>query len=66
MAVSEQVSFGKTPTGQLLYDLAFTNLADAYIARKHHLPVREVRRMRRTPDMKKLRTKVKADRRCTT
>jgi hypothetical protein len=38
--------YGKTPTGQLVYDLGFTKLSDRYLARKHHLPVATVRRYR--------------------
>jgi hypothetical protein len=33
------VLYGRTKSGQLLYDLAFTDLDEAYLARKHHKPV---------------------------
>lgn len=38
--------YGRTPTGQLLYDLGFSRIKDSSIARKHHLPIVTVRRMR--------------------
>ena len=47
--------YGKTPLGQILYDLAFTNLSAKYLARKHHKPVAEIRRLRAAPSIKTLR-----------
>ena len=41
-----EIVYGKTPLGQLLYDLAFTDLSPHYLARKHCLPINEVRRLR--------------------
>ena len=40
------VFYGRTPLGQLIYDLGFAKLKDATIARKHGLPVAVVRRYR--------------------
>jgi uncharacterized protein YjiS (DUF1127 family) len=54
--------FTRTPIGQLLYDLAFTDLDRSYVARKHGLPVADVDRLRANPHLMKLRRKVKADR----
>lgn len=50
-----QIVYGRTPQGQLLYDLAFTNLAAKYLARKHRIPVASIRRMRGAPELRKLR-----------
>lgn len=50
-----EVVYGKTPLGQLLYDLAFTNLSAKYIARKHKKPVAEIRELRTAPAVRKLR-----------
>ena len=49
MAVDNRmdITYGKTPLGQLLYDLGFTKLEPRYLAQKHHLPIAEIRRMRR-------------------
>lgn len=58
-----EVAFGRTPVGQLLYDLGFTDLSDRYLAQKHHIPVASIRRMRAAPEMKGLRKRVTADRR---
>ena len=49
------VTYGKTPIGQLLYDLAFTNLSSKYIARKHRKPVADIRVLRAHKNIKKLR-----------
>lgn len=49
------VLYGKTPMGQLLYDLAFTNLDVKYLARKHKKPVKEIRRLRTAKEIKSLR-----------
>ena len=40
------VAYGRTPLGQLIYDLGFAKLKDATIARKHGMPLAEVRRQR--------------------
>ena len=45
MKESEYV-YGRTPMGQLVYDLGFTKLDDAYLARKHGMPVEQIRRYR--------------------
>ena len=39
--------YGRTPLGQLLYDLGFTRLTEKWLARKHKMPVAEVRRLRK-------------------
>jgi len=38
--------YGRTPLGQLVYDLGFTRLSDRYLAAKHHMPIASIRRMR--------------------
>lgn len=38
-----EVAYGRTPLGQLVYDLGFTKLDDNYLARKHGLPVQKIR-----------------------
>lgn len=38
-----EVYYGKTPFGQLLYDLCFTKLSDKYLARKHGVPIAKMR-----------------------
>ena len=43
---SIEILFGRTPLGQLLYDLAFARLSDKWIARKHKMPIDEVRKCR--------------------
>jgi hypothetical protein len=50
-----EIAYGKTAMGQLLYDLAFTKLSARYIARKHHLPIASVRQMSEGKEIKKLR-----------
>jgi hypothetical protein len=49
------VAYGKTPLGQLLFDLAYTDLSERYLARKHDKPVAEIRRLRALPDVQYLR-----------
>ena len=51
----DDIVYGRTPEGQLLYDLAFTNLSGKYLARKHGIPVNRIRRMRDGTEIKKLR-----------
>ena len=43
---NKEIFFGGTPLGQLLYDLAFARLSDRWIARKHKMPIAEVRKCR--------------------
>jgi hypothetical protein len=50
-----EVLYGKTALGQIIYDLAFTNLSGGYLARKHRKPVAEIRRLRSTSSIQKLR-----------
>jgi hypothetical protein len=54
--------YGKTPQGQFLYDIAFANLTDKYLARKHGLPVAEIRKMRSLTEIRKLARQVRKDR----
>lgn len=49
------IVYRKTKSGQLLYDLAFTNLDEHYLARKHKMPVAKVRLLRQTREIKSLR-----------
>lgn len=48
MATTKAASllYGKTPTGQLLYDLCFVKRTDKYLARKHEVTVAEIRHLR--------------------
>lgn len=41
-----EIVFERTPTGQLLYDLCFTDLTPSYLARKHGIPAAEIRDLR--------------------
>lgn len=41
-----EVLFGRTPLGQLIYDIGFAKLSDRYLARKHHLPIAKIRSYR--------------------
>jgi hypothetical protein len=41
--IKTEVTYGRTPLGQLVYDLGFTKLDDSYLARKHKLPIAKVR-----------------------
>lgn len=50
-----ETAYGKTAMGQLLYDLAFTRLGSRYLARKHHLPIASINRMRDGKEIRKLR-----------
>jgi len=57
--------FQKAKSGQILYDLAFVDLTDKWLARKHHIPVAEVRKLRKLPAIVRLRkqsTKLSAQR----
>ncbi len=56
------IAYGKTPIGQLLYDLAFTDLSDRYLARKHRAPIEAIRRMRSRKEIVELRRQVQRDR----
>jgi hypothetical protein len=50
-----EIAYGKTAMGQLLYDLAFTRLSSRYLARRHHLPIASIRQMRGDKQIRKLR-----------
>lgn len=41
-----EIAYGRTPLGQLVYDLGFTKLGDSYLARKHRMPVAKIRACR--------------------
>lgn len=43
---TSEITYGKTPLGQLLFDLLFANLSDSYLARKHSMPIAEIRKCR--------------------
>lgn len=51
------IVYRKTKSGQLLYDLAFTNLDERYLARKHKRPVAKIRSLRSARAIKALRQK---------
>jgi hypothetical protein len=40
------IAYGKNEAGQLFYDLAFTDLSEPWLARKHKMPRMEVNRLR--------------------
>lgn len=42
-----KVAYGKTPLGQLIFDLGFTRLQERYLARKHAAPIADIRRLRK-------------------
>lgn len=54
--------FGRTPGGQLLYDLAFVDLTDKHLARKHSMPVARIRSLRAQREVVNLRRINKRDR----
>lgn len=41
-----EIAYGRTPSGQLFYDLAFTDHSAPWLARKHKLPQSEIIRLR--------------------
>ena len=41
-----ETTYGRTPQGQLFYDLAFTDLSESWLARKHKMPRAEINRLR--------------------
>lgn len=47
--------YSKTPLGQLLYDIAFTDLAPSYLARKHKKSSASIRKLRAEKSIKALR-----------
>lgn len=51
----------KTPVGQLLYDLAFADRTDKWLAQKHQIPIAEIRNLRKSPVLVNLRRQVKQD-----
>lgn len=57
-----EIAYGRTPLGQLLYDLVFTDLADKYLAQKHKIPIQSIRNMRDGEGVKDLRRQIKRDR----
>ena len=44
----DKVKFGRTAIGQLVYDLGFAKLTDKWLARKHRIPINQVRALRAT------------------
>ena len=41
-----ETTYGRTESGQLFYDLAFTDLSEPWLARKHKMPRSAVNRLR--------------------
>lgn len=41
-----EIAYGRTDQGQLFYDLAFTDLSEPWLARKHKMPRAEINRLR--------------------
>jgi hypothetical protein len=41
-----EVTYGKTEIGQIIYDFGFVKLSDAWLARKHHMTLKQVRELR--------------------
>lgn len=37
------IAYARTPLGQYLYDLGFTDLSDRYLARKFRKPIADIR-----------------------
>lgn len=60
-AADTEVTYGRTPVGQLLYDLAFVDRTDKWLARKHQVPIAEIRNLRKSPVLEKLRRQIKSD-----
>lgn len=56
--MADEVTYGRTPEGQLLYDLAFVKRTDKWLARKHQIPIAEIRNLRKSPILDKLRRQV--------
>jgi hypothetical protein len=59
--VKNQVAYARTQWGQLLYDLAFVDLTDKWVARKHRISIGEIRKIRSSSSLQKLRQQVKRD-----
>jgi hypothetical protein len=59
--MGEEVTYGKTAVGQLLYDLAFVKRTDKWLARKHQISIAEIRNLRKSPILDKLRRQVIRD-----
>ncbi len=57
-----EVAYTRTPAGQFLYDIAFRDLTDKWIARKHQVSIQEVRNVRKSPVIAKLRRQIEKDR----
>jgi hypothetical protein len=53
--MAEEVLYGKTPEGQLVYDLCFVDRTDKWLARKFGIPIAKIRAMRYEKSVKKLR-----------
>jgi hypothetical protein len=51
------IAYKRNKRGQFLYDLAFTDLDENYLARKHHMPVARIRDYRAAREIKALRQK---------
>jgi hypothetical protein len=60
--MASELGYAKTPIGQLLYDLAFTEITDKWIARKHRISLSEVRTLRGSRGIKRLARQVRKDR----
>lgn len=45
--MTSDLLYGRTPTGQLIYDLGFAKLSDKWLARKHKMPISEIRKLRK-------------------
>lgn len=41
-----EVQYGRAAVGQLFHDLAFTDLSEPWLARKHKMPQSEINRLR--------------------
>lgn len=61
MTDEKEVTYVKTAVGQLLYDLAFVERTDKYLARKHQVSIGEIRNLRKSPILDKLRGQVKRE-----
>lgn len=58
-----EVTYGKTPGGQMLWDFGLSKLSDSYLARKYYMPIARVRKLR-AKVIKALNSKKRSTKRC--
>ncbi len=52
--MKNDAAYGRTPLGQLIHDMAFARLTPRWIARKHKMPIADVRKYLALPAIKTL------------